>query len=126
MGAGGGGGGGSSVAEVAAELGLAGEAEVLRWVEAECVRPDPSDGGYRFRRVDVARLRLIRELDRDLALDPDAIPVVLGLLDQVYDLRRRARALARAVADEPEEVRRRVLGRYRVVLRGEVADDAQG
>ncbi len=119
--------GGSSLAEVVAELGLAGEAEVLRWVEADCVRPDPSpDGGRRFRRVDVARLRLIGELDRDLALDPDAIPVVLGLLDQVYDLRRRARALARAVADEPEEVRRRVLGRYRVGLRAAAAgDDAQ-
>jgi chaperone modulatory protein CbpM len=117
-------------AEVAAELGLAGgEAEVLRWVEAECVRPDAADGGgYRFRRVDVARLRLIRELDEDLALDRDAIPLVLGLLDQVYDLRRRARALAAAVADEPEEVRRRVLGRYRVGLRAAAAavdDDAQ-
>jgi chaperone modulatory protein CbpM len=111
-----------SIAEVVAELGLAGEAEVRRWVEAECVRPEPAGagagGGHRFRQIDVARLRLIRELDRDLALDADAIPVVLGLLDQVYDLRRRTRALAQAVAEEPEEVRRRVLGRYRAAVAG--------
>src|ERR687884_365567 len=83
-----------SLPEIVAELGLKGEAEVLRWVEAECVRPEPGEG-FRFRAIDVARLRLIRELDRDLAVDPEAIPVVLDLLDQVYDLRRRVRALAR-------------------------------
>ena len=46
-----------SLPEVVAELGLQGEAEVLRWVEAACLRPEPG-GGYRFRAIDVARLRL--------------------------------------------------------------------
>src|SRR5919205_345074 len=101
-----------SLPEVVAELGLESEAEVLRWVEAECLRPEPG-GGYRFRAIDVARLRLIRELDRDLAVDREAIPVVLDLLDQVYDLRRRVRALAEALAEEDEAVRRRVLERWR-------------
>jgi chaperone modulatory protein CbpM len=104
-----------SLPEVVAELGLQGEAEVLRWVEAACLRPEPGEG-YRFRAIDVARLRLIRELDRDLAVDAEAIPVVLDLLDQVYDLRRRVRALADALALEDEAVRRRVLERCRAGL----------
>ena len=116
------------LADVVAELGLVDEAEVLRWVEAACVRPEPGSGSggsggagraYRFRAIDVARLRLIRELDEDLAIDREAIPVVMDLLDQVYDLRRRVRALTEALAEEPEEVRRRVLGRCRAGLAAE-------
>lgn len=105
-----------TVAEIVTELDLrGGEAEVLRWVEAECVRPEPG-GERRFRAIDVARLRLIRELEGDLALDREAIPLVLDLLDQVYALRRRARALAEALGAEPDDVRRRVLRRYRDFL----------
>ena len=100
------------LADVTAELGWSGEAEVLRWVEAACVRLEPgSDPG--FLAIDVARLRLIRELSEDLDLDRESIPVVLELLEQVYDLRRRLRAVAEAVADEPEESRRRILLRCR-------------
>ncbi len=107
-----------SLADVAAELGAGSEAEILRWVEAECVRPEAGGGGYRFRQIDIARLRLIRELDSELAVDSDAIPVVMGLLDQLYDLRRRVRALTEALADEDEAVRRKVLERYRARLTG--------
>ena len=42
--------------------------------------------------------------------------MVLDLLDQVYDLRRRVRALADALALEDEAVRRRVLERCRAGL----------
>jgi len=112
-----------TVQEVVADLALGGEAEVLRWVEAGCVRPEPgAGGGVRFRAIDVARLRLARELDEDLALGPEAVPVVLALLDQVYGLRRRTRALAEALAGEPEAVRRRVLERYRADLLGGEGD----
>ncbi len=107
-----------SLADVAAELGATSDTEILRWVEAECVRPEAAGDGYHFRQIDVARLRLIRELDRDLAVDRDAIPVVMGLLDQLYDLRRRVRALTLAVADEDESVRRKVLAAYRARLTG--------
>lgn len=109
-----------SLAEVVAELGVGSDAEVLRWIEAECVRPEASGGAYRFRQIDIARLRLIRELDQDLALDREAIPVVLELLDQLYDLRRRVRALALALADEDESTRRKVVERYRRHLQGRV------
>ena len=59
--------------------------------------------------VDVARLRLIRELHHDLAIDAEAMPVVLSLVDEMYTLRRRLAALARALAETPAEVRTTVV-----------------
>jgi chaperone modulatory protein CbpM len=50
-------------------------------------------------------VRLIRELRYDLAIDEEAMPVVLQLLDQVYALRRRLRAIATAIDTQPEAVR---------------------
>ena len=79
--------------------------EVLAWIEAEWVRPETDAAGHHFRPVDVARLRLIRELRQDLAIGPEAMPVVLSLVDEMYTLRRRLAALARAVAEAPDEVR---------------------
>ncbi|HTW25746.1 MAG TPA: chaperone modulator CbpM [Acetobacteraceae bacterium] len=89
--------------------------EVEAWVAREWVRPEGERGRYRFREIDVARVRLIRELRQDLRLDEEAVPVVLSLLDQLYATRRRVRLLCDAIErTAPEEVRLR-LGE---VLRG--------
>jgi chaperone modulatory protein CbpM len=81
------------------------EAELRRWIEERWVRPEPASAGYLFREVDVARVGLILELRRDLAIDEEAMPVVLHLLDQVYALRRRLKVMRRALEAQPEEVR---------------------
>ncbi len=75
------------------------------WIRRQWVRPQPEGSGWRFAEVDVARIALICELRDDLRLDDEAMPVVLSLLDQVYELRRRLRALGAAVAAQPYEVR---------------------
>ena len=69
--------------------------ELERWVEERLLLPD--EGG--FEEVDVARARLIVELRRDFALDEEALPLVLSLLDQVYALRRQVRALCDALQE---------------------------
>jgi chaperone modulatory protein CbpM len=84
--------------------------ELRRWIEESWVRPESGGEGYVFREVDIARVRLIVELRRDLAIDEETLPVVLGLLDQVYSLRRRLRAVHAAVTAQPEAVRDAVLG----------------
>jgi len=81
------------------------EAELRRWIDERWVRPEPLSGGYVFREVDVARVRLIVELRQELAIDEEALPVVLQLLDQVYALRRRLRAMSEAIDAQPEAVR---------------------
>ena len=78
------------------------------WIERGWVAPPRERGGYRFREIDVARIRLIHEFHTELELGEDALDVILPLLDQVYGLRRQLHRLAKAVEAEPVEVRRRV------------------
>ena len=84
--------------------------ELEHWIANDWVRPEAagSEGGdYRFHEIDVARVRLIQELHHDLRINEEALPVVLSLLDQLYEQRRRLRALNDAiVAVAPEDVRR--------------------
>ncbi|HZK90650.1 MAG TPA: chaperone modulator CbpM [Stellaceae bacterium] len=78
--------------------------ELARWVENRWVLPEPHGENWAFHEVDVARVELIFEIRRDLAIDDEAMGLVLGLLDQVYGLRRQMRRLCDAVAIQPPEV----------------------
>jgi chaperone modulatory protein CbpM len=71
--------------------------DVDRWIVNEWVRPDGSVGHYAFRAIDVARVRLIQELRDEMMVNKDALPVVLSLLDQLYDVRRRMRQMSDAL-----------------------------
>ena len=85
------------------------DAAVLeRWIEARWVLPERAAGGYIFHEIDVARVHLIVELTRDLMIDEEAIPVVLGLLDQVYALRKRLTSLARVIDALPPDLQTRI------------------
>jgi len=77
---------------VAESAGLARE-DVERWIAQNWVRADRDGGHWVFQDIDVARVRLIRELRDELAVNEEALPVVLSLLDQLYALRRRVRAM---------------------------------
>lgn len=72
-------------------------AEVEDWIAQDLVRPAQEGGAWLFRDIDVARLQLIQELRHELRLEEDALPVVLRLMDQLYDARRRLRRLRDAV-----------------------------
>ena len=114
--------------DVLAEFAMLDRDEILTWVEASWVRPEPAEGELRFSPMDAARLRLIHELRHELAIDAEAMPVVLSLLDEMYELRRRLAALARALADTPPEVRATVARRCRLLLeiRQESTEEAAG
>jgi chaperone modulatory protein CbpM len=64
-----------------------------RWIANDWIRPDREMDTYVFQEIDVARVRLIRELRDDLGVNEDALPIVLLLLDQLYDLRRHLHRL---------------------------------
>jgi chaperone modulatory protein CbpM len=83
-------------------------AELERWIGESWVLPTREGEGesaYVFHDVDVARVRLIVNLRRDCAIDDDAMPMVLNLLDQLYALRRRMRSMRAAVDALPSELR---------------------
>lgn len=94
------------------------EAELRFWVESGWVRPaqgnrEHGEPDWLFAEIDVARVRLIAEMRRDLALDEDAVPLVLSLVDQVYGLRRALGALCRAVGGQPEGTREAIIAALR-------------
>jgi chaperone modulatory protein CbpM len=67
--------------------------DLERWIDNDWVRPDGPDGQYVFHDIDVERVRLILVLRNEMQVNEDALPVVLSLLDQLYELRRRLNAL---------------------------------
>lgn len=84
---------------IAQTPGLA-RSDLDRWIENQWVRPDTSAGSLAFAEIDVARIHLIRELRDELEINDAAMPVVLSLLDQLYDHRRQLRALCAAISPE--------------------------
>jgi chaperone modulatory protein CbpM len=72
---------------------------VETWLEAGWLVPPQNEPEPAFAEIDVARAKLIAELQRDFGVNDEGVTVVLHLLDQVHDLRR-------TLADVLEEVRR--------------------
>jgi chaperone modulatory protein CbpM len=85
------------------------EAELIVWVERGWVRPEAAEADWVFQEIDVARVRLIHDLRRRMEVNDEALPLILSLLDQVYDLRSQLRAVLRAVEQQPEPVQRAIL-----------------
>ena len=84
--------------------------ELALWIERRWVRAERGpDGAWRLTEMDVARVRLLVELRVTLEVTEDLIPMVLSLIDQLYDARRTVRALLAALDEQPPEVRRTVL-----------------
>jgi chaperone modulatory protein CbpM len=84
--------------------------ELTRWVENRWVLPERHNETWVFHEVDVARVELILEIRHEFAIDDEALPLVLGLLDQIYDLRRQLRRMCDALAAQPPEVQAVIRG----------------
>ena len=89
---------------VAAEIKVD-KAELTVWIEQSWVLPVEEKGRFLFDEADVARVRLIAELNRDLGVNEEAVPVVLRLLDHVHSLRRALDDLNTAFQALPETFR---------------------
>lgn len=94
--------------EVLKEFDLEGR-ELTYWISQNWVLPsrenpelEEKDAQYLFDQSDLARVKLIAELRRDLEINDAAMPVVLRLLDQVYGLRRTLGELVKAIEALPD------------------------
>lgn len=83
--------------------------ELTMWIERGWVLPESADAGWVFHEIDVARVRLIHDLRRDMDVGEETMSLVLSLLDQVYELRGRLRSVLHAVETQPEPVRQAIL-----------------
>jgi chaperone modulatory protein CbpM len=90
--------------ELLEHLGGLDRHEVGRWVENRWVLAEQHGDKLLFREVDIARIELIQEIRQEFAIDDEAVPLVLGLLDQVYGLRRQLRRLCDALVTQPKEI----------------------
>lgn len=79
-----------------------------KWIRLGWVCPERHEGAALFHEVDVARVRMLNDLEHALDFDDDTVPLVLSLLDQIHGLRRELRNLARAVDEQPDHVRERI------------------
>lgn len=93
--------------EIVAEVEVS-RGELERWIGERWVLPVEQGGDFLFDEVDRARVRLIAELRRDLAVNDEAMPVILQLLDQVYELRRALGSLEEAIDRLPETSRNEI------------------
>lgn len=97
-------------ADIVSEFGI-GQDELHLWVEKRWVLPLQEDGQFTFSDGDVARVQIIVDLRRDLAIDEEAMSVVLDLLDKLYGLRRQMRNLLSAIDELPDPQRDTLLRR---------------
>lgn len=99
--------------------------ELRLWVREGWVRPVHSQAGPVFDEMDVARIRLLCDLRKDMSLPTDALPVVLTVIDRLHEARRELRCLTEALEEQPVDVRRAVIRSYRTLRdeeRGEGGD----
>lgn len=108
----------TGIEELLARLAPLRRQDLMAWIEQELVVPEgpgqaPGVSELGFSEDACVRVRLLCTLRYELEIDADALPVVLSLLDQVHDARRRLRALAGAVAAQDQAVREAVIATLR-------------
>lgn len=92
------------------------------WVKARWVVPTADVGGAggkpMFREADVARVALIAEIRYEFEVADDALDLMLSVLDQSHDLRRRLRLLEAAITTQPEDTRAAINKALREIVGG--------
>jgi chaperone modulatory protein CbpM len=84
---------------------------LLTWIEEGVVAPHRDEEGYLFDRVDESRVALACDLHYRMGLDHASVPVIMSLIDQLHDARHHLRALAHAVAEQPQAVKHEIARR---------------
>lgn len=87
-----------AIDDLVAAISALQRSDLERWISEELVAPQQDAESLQFSEMECARVRLICTLTYELEIDSGALPVVMSLLDQLYDTRQRLLSLTRAVA----------------------------
>lgn len=80
--------------------------ELAGWVAQRWIQPEPDAfGGWSFRDIDIARTGLVYDLRREMETPEATMPIVLSLIDQIYELRRVVDGFGQVLAEQPSAVR---------------------
>lgn len=72
------------------------------WIEEEWLVPSGTSLELSFTEVDIARARLVRDLQMDFGVNDEGVGVILNLVDQIYGMRRALMELRRTVRTTSE------------------------
>jgi len=92
------------------------------WIRDELVRPLHEEGTQLFTDMECARVRLICTLHYGLEVDRETLPVVMSLVDQLYDTRQRLLSLTAAVAAQGEAIQAAIIAAINQDSRSSEAD----
>jgi chaperone modulatory protein CbpM len=79
------------------------------WIRDELVVPQQDAENLLFTDMELARVRLICTLHYELEIGVDALPVVLSLIDQLYETRQRLRSLSAAVTTQDKSIQAAII-----------------
>ena len=79
------------------------------WIREELVTPRHEAGGAFFTDMECARVGLICTLHYELEIDAETLPVVLSLVDQLYETRHRLLSLTAAVAAQDTDIQAKII-----------------
>lgn len=82
---------------------------LVAYIEAGAVFPAQAETGPVFAPADLARLELLADLAELYGLDPEALALVMAVIDQMHAARRERDALLAALRAEAQEVQLRVV-----------------
>jgi chaperone modulatory protein CbpM len=94
------------------------------WIREELVGPRQDTGTQFFSDMECARVRLICTLYYELEIDAGTLPVVLSLIDQLYDTRQRLQTLTAAVAAQDKGVQAAIIAAMASKGRFSAADES--
>ena len=96
--------------------------DLERWIRDELVVPRQEAGTLLFSDMECARVRLICTLTYELEIDSGTLPVVLSLVDQLYDTRQRLLSLTRAVTAQDKTIQAAIIAAMAPAERSPEAD----
>jgi chaperone modulatory protein CbpM len=97
------------VDDLVATISALRRSDLETWIHEELVVPQQAAGTRVFTDMECARVRLICTLHYELEIDADTLPVVLSLVDQLYDTRQRLLSLTAAVAAQDKTVQSAII-----------------
>lgn len=107
-----------SVDDLVAAISSLQRSDLEAWIREDLVMPRQEAGSLLFTEMECARVRLICTLHYELDIDTETLPVVLSLVDQLYDTRQRLLSLTAAIAAQDKNVQTAIIAALSSSVRG--------
>ena len=99
----------TQIEELVRSISALQRSDLEAWIIEELVVPERGAGTFLFSEMDCARVRLICALHYELEIDANTLPVVLSLIDQLYDTRQRLLSLTAAVTAQDKNIQAAII-----------------